>query len=67
MVSGTGDECARVICGALRELLLEDLDLRWPLAKGERVRGRIGKEDTDKFEKRDEAVGVSGAVARRGV
>ena len=67
MVVGTGDECARVICGALREPPPEDLDLRWPLEKGERVRGRSGKEDTERFEKGDEAVGVSGAVARRGV
>ena len=66
-VLGTGDECARVICGAVREPLPEDLDLRWPLAKGERVRGRSGRDDTERFEKGDGAVGVSGAVARRGV
>lgn len=67
VVLGTGDECARVISGALREALPEDLDLRWPLAKGERVRGRNGKEDTERVEKGDGAVDVSGAVARRGV
>lgn len=55
-VLGTGDECARVICGALRELLPEDLDLRWPLAKGDRVRGRSGAE------RLDVAMVVSGAV-----
>lgn len=66
-VLGTGDECARVICGALREALPEDLDLRWPLANGERVRGRKGKDDTERVEKGGRAVGVSGSVARRGV
>lgn len=64
---GTGDECARAICGAVREPLPEDLDLRWPLAKGERVRGRSGREDTERVENGDGVVGVSGAVDRRGV
>ncbi len=67
VVLGAGDECARVICGALREPLPEDLDLRWPLAKGERGRGRNGKDETERVENGDEAVGVSGAVDRRGV
>ena len=67
MVLGTGDECARVICGAVRELLPEDLDLRWPLAKGERVRGRSGSEDMERFENGDGVLGVSGAVDLRGV
>ena len=65
-VLGTGEECARVICGAVREPLPEDLDLRWPLAKGERVRGRIGKDDMERFENGAGVVGVSGAVDRRG-
>ena len=67
VVLGTGDECARVICGAVREPLPEDLDLKWPLAKGERVRGRDGKDDSERFEKGDGAAGVSEAMARRGV
>ena len=67
VVLGTGDECALVICGALREPLPEDLDLRWPLAKGDRGRGRCGRDNTERFEKGDGRVGVFGAVARRGV
>lgn len=67
VVLGPGDECARVICGAVREPLPEDLDLRWPFANGERVRGRSGRDDTEKFENGDGAVGVSGAVDRREV
>jgi hypothetical protein len=39
-LSGTGEECARLIGGADRELA-EDLDLTCP-EKGERLRGRIG-------------------------
>lgn len=66
VVLGTGEECARVICGAVREPLPEDLDLRWPLAKGERVRGRNGKDDMERFENGAGVVGVSGAVDRRG-
>lgn len=67
VVLGTGDECALVICGALSEALPEDLDLRWPLAKGERVRGCCGRDNTEMLEKGEGEVGVSGAVARRGV
>ena len=66
VVVGTGDECARAICGAPREVLPEDLDRRWPLARGERGRGLSGREDVERFEKGDGARGVSGAVARRG-
>lgn len=51
----------------MREPLPEDLDLRCPLAKGDRVRGRSGREDTERLEKGDRAVEVSGAVDRRGV
>ena len=67
VVFGTGEECARVICGALNEPLPEDLDLRWPLANGERVRGRSGRDDTERAEKGVGAVRVSGTVVRRGV
>ena len=67
VVFGTGEECARVICGALKEPLPEDLDLRWPLANGERVRGRSGRDDTERAEKGVGAVRVSGAVVCRGV
>ena len=64
---GTGYVCARVICGAVREPLPEDLDLKWPRAKGERVRDGNGRDDMERFENGDGAVGVSGAVERRGV
>lgn len=62
MVFGTGDECARVICGAEREPP-EDRDREWPLVKGERVRGRSGTVDVERVEKGDWTRGESGAVA----
>ena len=43
---GTGDEWARVICGADRDPP-EERERAWPLVRGERVRGRKGKEVVD--------------------
>lgn len=66
--SGVGEECARVICGAAKELA-DDLDLRWVFLKGELLRGRKAKVGVTGFEKVDKAfkVGDSGAVTRRGI
>lgn len=42
LLSGTGEECARAISGAERELL-DDRERTWVLVKGERLRGYDGK------------------------
>ena len=63
-VSTTGDECARVISGAERELL-EEWERRWLREKGERLRGRNGSVASDG--RGLEEGGVEVSVLRRGV
>ena len=65
-VSGTGDEWARVICGARRREP-EDLERAWPMANGERGRGRNGNATFGMPEVEEMAAVDSGAVARRGL
>jgi len=65
VVFGTGEECARVIWGAEREEE-DDRERAWPLAKGDRVRGRIGGV-AERLAKGDGARGEFEAVARGGV
>jgi len=62
-VLGTGEECARIICGAEREEE-EDRERAWPLAKGERVRGRRGRFG-GRLAKGDGVRGEAGSVAGR--
>lgn len=47
LVLGTGEECARVICGAESEPP-DERERAWPLVKGERVRGWRVKDDVER-------------------
>lgn len=66
VVSGTGEEWALAICGARRELP-EDRERAWPLVKGERVRGRRGREAVGVFTIGRAGDWVSWTMARPGV
>ena len=66
VAAGTGEECARVICGA-RSRDPEDLEREWPLAKGERGRGRNANVEVWMLENADNISVPSGAVTRRRV
>lgn len=60
-----GEECALIICGAEREEE-DDRDRVWLLAKGDRVRGRMGR-FAERLAKGGGAKDEPGAFARRGL
>ena len=65
VVPGTGEECARAICGA-RSTDPEDFERPWPRGTGERGRGCSGNVEAAKLEKGYKTLVASGAVARWG-
>ena len=64
-VSTTGDECARVMGGAVSALVDDECERRWLREKGDRLRGWRGRESGEV--RGDEKLGPAGSVLRREV